>query len=427
MSKFLGFDIISSISKRSFLKILSLLSIGLLTQFKSRGAGSNFIFKSDRESLEKDLKTWDFIELHRTGTEGDQQTAAWLATEIEKCGLSPEFDPVRFTKRTPGRCEVTNGRVSAGGLPLFDGGSTSSSGITGEFGSLDDTKMIAITRYGISPLDSATKNLTESRQENGHAAIVAIADGEYSTPGLAVLNAESYKEPYGPPVLQVASQEAKWLLALDKNERLTVYAELIDEESEALNVQTKVIGRNTSLKPIVVMTPKSGWWTCTSERGGGITIWLNAIRHLSKNTPNRSVIFTANTGHELSHLGLDHFLKQNPSLVEQAYCWVHLGANFAADRGRILWQASSQNYIQQGLKKLKALGLMGIESWPVSSRPLGEARNIHDGGGQFISLLGSNPLFHHPNDRWPHSVDMSKLEKLNSFMINMISDLANKD
>ena len=132
---------------------------------------------------------------------------------------------------------------------------------------------------------------------------------------------------------------------------MTVYAELIDEESEALNVQTKVIGRNTSLTPIVVMTPKSGWWTCTSERGGGITIWLNAIRHLSKNTPNRSVIFTANTGHELSHLGLDHFIKENLSLVEQAYCWVHLGANFAANRGRILWQASRQNYIEQGLKK----------------------------------------------------------------------------
>lgn len=151
-------------------------------------------------------------------------------------------------------------------------------------------------------------------------------------------------------MLQVASQEAEWLLALDKNERLTVYAELIDEESEALNVQTKVMGRNTSLTPIVVMTPKSGWWYCTSERGGGITIWLNSIRHLSKNPPSRSVIFTANTGHELGHLGLDHFLKQSLSLVAKAYCWVHLGANFAADEGRIRWQASSQNYIQQGSK-----------------------------------------------------------------------------
>ena len=119
MAKFLGFGITYSISKRSFLKILSLLSVGLLTHFKSRGTESNLIFKSDRESLERDLKKWDSIELHRTGTEGDQQTAAWLATEIEKCGLSPEFDPVRFTKRTPGRCEVTNGRVSAKGLPLF--------------------------------------------------------------------------------------------------------------------------------------------------------------------------------------------------------------------------------------------------------------------------------------------------------------------
>ena len=76
---------------------------------------------------------------------------------------------------------------------------------------------------------------------------------------------------------------------------------------------------------------------------------------------------------------------------------------------------------------MRALGLRDIELWPVSSRPLGEARDIYDGGGQFISLLGSNPLFHHPEDRWPHSVEMSKLEKLNGFMINMISDLANQD
>ena len=425
MAKFRPY-IVSFIRKRTFLKILPLLFIGLLTQFKSRGAKSTVVSKTDRKRLEKDLVEWDSIELHRTGTVGDEQTAIWLATEIENCGLIPELDPVRFTKRTPGRCEVTNGTMLARGLPLFDGGSTSALGITGESGSLDETKLIAITKFGISSLGSATKNLTKARKENRHSVIVAIADGETSAPGLAVLNAESYNEPFGPPVLQVASKEAQWLLALDENELLTVCVELTGEDSEALNVQTKIIGKDSSLKPIVVMTPRSGWWTCTSERGGGITVWLNAMRHLSKNTPNRTVIFIANTGHELGHLGFNHFLKKNSSLVEHAYCWVHLGANFAASRGSLLWQASSQNYIDKGQKKLSGLGLEDLEFWPISSRPLGEARNVHDGGGQYISLLGSNPLFHHPNDQWPHSVDMSKLEKLNGFMMAMISDLANQ-
>ncbi|MDP6926473.1 MAG: hypothetical protein QGG84_05245 [Rhodospirillales bacterium] len=41
-------------------------------------------------------------------------------------------------------------------------------------------------------------------------------------------------------------------------------------------------------------------------------------------------------------------------------------------------------------------------------RPLGEARNIYDGGGRYISLLGRNGLFHHPADVWPDAVDLEK-------------------
>ena len=81
--------------------------------------------------------------------------------------------------------------------------------------------------------------------------------------------------------------------------------------------------------------------------------------------------------------------------------------------------------MEKGLEQLKALDLDEIISWPVSTRPLGEARNIYDGGGQFISLLGSNPLFHHPEDIWPDPIDLEKLIKLNSFMTNMIIDMAN--
>ncbi len=49
---------------------------------------------------------------------------------------------------------------------------------------------------------------------------------------------------------------------------------------------------------------------------------------------------------------------------------------------------------------------------PVGTRARGEARNIFDGKGRFISLLGGNGLFHHPEDRWPDAVDPEKLEKL---------------
>jgi len=380
-----------------------------------------------KKNIKKDLIKWDSIKLHRTGTEGDNETAYWLADEIKKCGLTAEVDKFDFIKRSPGKCQVTNGTHTAIGLPMFDGGSTAFDGIKGQHGSLNTNDVIAITQYGSSANDESSINLNKVRAKNEHLAIVAIADVSPNIPGLAVLNAESYRKPFGPPVLQVATQEREWLMKLKADEKISVYVELIDEESDAFNVQTKIEGKDQSLSPLVVMTPKSGWWTCTSERGGGITIWLNAMRYLSKNQPNRNVIFTANTGHELSHLGLDHFLKKNPSLAKDAFAWVHLGANFAAKAGQVLWQASTKEYLEQGLEQLKALNLVEILSWPISSRPVGEARNIYDRGGQFISLLGSNPLFHHPDDIWPDSIDMEKLIKLDSFMTNMIKDMANAD
>jgi hypothetical protein len=30
---------------------------------------------------------------------------------------------------------------------------------------------------------------------------------------------------------------------------------------------------------------------------------------------------------------------------------------------------------------------------------------LHRAGGRYVTLVGSNPLFHLPQDRWPHAVD----------------------
>ena len=413
------------LSRRNFIKFISLLAVITAFKINSKENRNKFSLKDSKKNIERDLVKWDSIEIHRTGTEGDNETAYWLADEIKRLHLVPELDSFNFTMRTPRKSIVTNGFHTAKGLPLFDGGSTSPDGIKGAVGSLKDKNVIAVAKYGSSTMDEATIKLNNARKRNEHPAIVAIADVSPSKPGLAVLNAESYRNPFGPPVLQVATKEADWLLNLKKNEKLTVFAELKNQSSEALNVQTQIKGKDPSLNPLVVMTPKSGWWTCTSERGGGIVVWLNSLRHLSKYQPLRTVIFTANSGHELSHLGLDHFLENNSSLVRGAHAWVHLGANFAAKRGQVLWQASTQNYMDLGLLELRKENLKDIQSWPVSSRPLGEARNIFDGNGEYISLLGSNPFFHHPDDKWPESIDMNKLVKLNNMMLKMISSMAN--
>ncbi len=377
------------------------------------------------QQIEADLRQWDNIVLHRTATAGDHKTARWLADEIRKCGVTPELETFAFVQRGPGLAQVSDGTNTAVGLPMFDGGSTDVLGVRGNAGVLQGGSVIGVGHYGANDAHPATQALNAARQASGHQAIVAIADVAPNVPGLAVLNAESYQNPFGPPVLQVATAEGPWLLAAaDEGVELTVWAELTERATQASNVQAKIVGRQPELAPLVIMTPRSGWWTCTSERGGGITVWLNTLRHFAVQQPRRTVIFTANTGHELSHVGLDRYLHQHPQLVKDAHAWIHLGANFAASGGALLWQASSQAYLEQGLAALADQGFVDVNAIPVTNRPLGEARNIYDGGGQFISLLGSNPLFHHPDDRWPHAIDMPKLVKLNKVILDMATTMA---
>jgi hypothetical protein len=49
----------------------------------------------------------------------------------------------------------------------------------------------------------------------------------------------------------------------------------------------------------------------------------------------------------------------------------------------------------------QALGVVA----PKTLVPTGETRDVHGAGGCYVTLVGSNPLFHLPDDRWPHAVD----------------------
>ena len=61
---------------------------------------------------------------------------------------------------------------------------------------------------------------------------------------------------------------------------------------------------------------------------------------------------------------------------------------------------------------------------PLNQRPGGEARNIHDEGGRFVSFLGTNPWFHHQADRWPTTVDAKKTARLAQAMLAIARQLA---
>src|SRR5262249_44098588 len=194
--------------------------------------------------------------------------------------------------------------------------------------------------------------------------------------------------------------------------------------TEGMNVVVNVSGRRPDLAPLVVMTPRSGWWQCASERGGGLACWMESIRAVSAAKPLRPVIFMASSGHELGHYGLDAFLKQHPTLIKDAAAWIHLGANIGAAGGQMRLQASDDEVEGKMVKALDEATATIRQRVPRGTVPAGEARNIHVGGGRYVSLLGSGKFFHTQQDRWPVAIDVDAVTKFATAVSNLAVALA---
>ena len=380
-----------------------------------------------QERIAADIRGWDAIEDHRTGTEGDAATSEWLAGLVREAGASPEVQTFPFERWVLGNCSVAVNGHGVDGVPLFDGGTTGPAGVDGTLAPLANGEAgICVGQIGNAAPPGANERFARARAAGDCPALVAVAAMDADVPGLALQNADRFVDPFGPPVLQVASEEGAWLLdAAARGESANVVVDVAREPATASNVVARIAGQDPSLAPVVVMTPKSAWWTCTAERGGGIVIWLALLRHFAANPPRRPVVFTANTGHELGHTGLDHFMRENPALAKAAHVWIHLGANFVAK--------GSERRLQTSDAGLQALAEQSMAAHNVSpqsirspgARPFGEARNIYDAGGRYLSWLGSNRWFHHPTDRWPDTIDLDAAHGLTNAMLEIASAIAN--
>jgi hypothetical protein len=160
------------------------------------------------------------------------------------------------------------------------------------------------------------------------------------------------------------------------------------------------------------MTPRSGWYWCASERGGGIACWLEIMRALHGTPLRRTVLFVASSGHELGHLGIDAFIAARPGLAARAVGWLHLGANIGAavDPGTTL-QASDDRFDEMLTGALTAAGLTVDRRAARGAAPAGEAEAVHRGGGRYVSIIGGNGLFHNPDDRGPHPIDAAAIAR----------------
>ena len=336
---------------------------------------------------------------HRTATAVDNASGDWLFEQVKTIGLIPAREPWSINRVDPLGSGLTIGTRHLEGLPLFDCAWTDAKGITGALGPLGSDAPIGIGEA--APNNADTGPIGEARRASRHKAIVLVTKGQ--RPGLCPNNADDFLRPFGPPVLQVSSDDQPFL---KEGAEATLVAQTKRTPGSAFNVTTKISGSNPALPPLIVMTPRSGWWTCASERGGGIVCWLELMRNLRDAKPARDILFVASSGHEVGYLGIEAFVDRRPGIVRQAHAWIHFGANVgAAQNAGNTVQASDDDMEKLEAGAMTEAGLKVDRRVPRGRAPGGEAGVVHRGGGRYMSIIGGSALFHNQLDRGPEAID----------------------
>ena len=419
------------VSRRSWLSMTATSAIGALATAPRLVAAQPLLDADLARRIRRVIEEYGQQGFHRTGTTVDRRSGDWLFEQVDRLGIVAGREPFSLSRVDPGICRLLVGQRRVEGLPLFDGTFTGADGVRGRLGPIDTNTEIALVEA--PPNTAAAGPLGDARRQHRHKAIVCVTRG--GRPGLCPNNADAFLRPFGPPVLQVSSED--WPLLRDTAQRRDVVqliASVTRTAATALNITAKITGVSQALPPLVVMTPRSGWYASVSERGGGIACWLELMRVLQHARPPRDVLFVASSGHELGHLGIDAFVAIRPGVVSEAVSWMHFGANIgAAVRADATSQASdddperrhaaaamaSGNTIQASDDRSEAVlsqAMLAVDLGisrriPRGTVPGGEAEVVHRGGGRYVSVIGSTALFHNPDDHGAETADIDTIAR----------------
>lgn len=158
----------------------------------------------------------------------------------------------------------------------------------------------------------------------------------------------------------------------------------------------------------MVSTPRSGWFTCAGERGGGVAAWLHIARWAAKALPRHDLAFVCNSGHEYLFLGAKELIHRAAPRPEETAFWLHLGANVAArdwhdtvGATKPLPGTDSQRFLVVSPEHLSTAragfaGLAGLEA-PYTTEDItaGELSNIVAAGYDPVAGVFGVHRYHH--------------------------------
>ena len=288
---------------------------------------------------ERHIRAYEEMGIHRTGREADNHTTSWMIEELRKVGVDADPQTWRFP-----RVEIHDASIRFGGgdipaVPTFDSAFTDHHGLTGILRA-DNGPGIVVWEFKPDDQERMAAGIYSSfelaRQDGADGIILVMGDPD----GHPVLrNAERPLDPIELPVLQVAPIDAGPLLDAVGSE-ITMISDGGRVDAPADNVIGTIPGTDPDAAPVVLMTPKSGWYTCAAERGGGIAVWLEVAGRIAADPGRRSLNLVASSGHELHHLGLDHYITDLGEAAHEVHAWMHLGASIGSRNGQPSYAAS---------------------------------------------------------------------------------------
>lgn len=371
----------------------------------------------DPARIEARIQAFEDFGIHRTGWPADDQTTQWLIDELAAIGIEAESERFGFPRVEVRRAEVRVGSDRIEGVPLYDAGFTDMGGIDGEI--CEDTdddpfgKIVLATSALRDAPEWADRELGDRIEELANRGCVGLIVPRGDRDGAIILrNAHRIESPHVLPVLQIARRDAGTLQS-----QIVIGGEVVLEadgerlRSNATNVLATIEGSDPALAPVGIVTPKSGWFTCAAERGGGIAVFLALAESLAAAPPSRTVHLLASSGHELDFYGIRSYARVHREHIAGAAAWLHLGASIGAREPHPAVAASDEELNTLMLAAVEAEQLEPAVRRPPGPSQGGEALIISELNTRYVSFLGGHAYFHSPNDTVEKAVDREHIAR----------------
>jgi hypothetical protein len=300
---------------------------------------------------------------HRTGTPTDAATLEWFADACHRAGATTRLQPWEFP-RYDAAWQVRANGVEVPSIPLFYSG-------------IGDVRATGVPLHRV---DATGLTPVGSPVADGQAAVALATDGRG---GRLVAFNRAPDPAAGIPTICVAGSVDGNQIDLDLSARIV--------PGRSGNV---IASFGAEARRLLVSPPLSGWLACAGERGTGIAIALDVCRQLADE--GVAVTLVGTSGHELEGIGVKHFLAHEPPAADAV---LHIGASVAVHRPA---GSADRQYVRSSVAMSAFEGLdcdyTQVTDASAPSSWFGEATQWCRTGLPLLSLAGTFPLFHTPDD-----------------------------